>query len=78
MENIALYKPITFKDLREVMLQEGILGQLITIEINLDGERFPTNGFFMIDQDSLCFSDAFIFETQRFGIDISDSHDIDF
>jgi hypothetical protein len=45
MENIALYKPITFKDLGEVMLQEGILGQLITIEINLDGERFPTNVF---------------------------------
>lgn len=76
---VHLYEPVTYQDLGEKMLQVGITGRGIFIEMTFDGERYPADAFFFtINQDSLYFSEVLVFEALRFGTEMYSSMDIDF
>ncbi|PUB89292.1 MAG: hypothetical protein DBP00_02995 [gamma proteobacterium symbiont of Ctena orbiculata] len=44
---VHLYEPVTYQDLGEKMLQVGITGRGIFIEMTFDGERYPADAFFL-------------------------------
>lgn len=70
--------PITFTDQGEVLLQEGVDGGGLLIEMG-EGQQFVSiEAFYTINNDSLCFSDAFTFEALEFGISQTGTDAIDF
>jgi hypothetical protein len=70
--------PITYTDQGQVVLQEGINGDALLIEMGEGTELVSVDGFYTINSGSLCFSDAFTFEATVFGITQSGEEAIDF
>jgi hypothetical protein len=70
--------PVTYEDTGEQRLQEGIDGRGLTINFGEADNFIVTDGFYVINEGSLCFSDAFSFEPARFGVSESGSIEIDF
>ena len=71
----------TYQDSGAVVLQEGIDGGELLIEMNPEGpilEPISVKGFYTINNGTLCLSDAFTFEANRFGVSELSSDDIDF
>jgi len=59
---------ITYQDQGPLLLQEGINGGGIFIETNFNNQLQSLNGYYTINNNVLCFSDAFRFEALLFGI----------
>jgi hypothetical protein len=70
--------PITYTDQGQVVLQEGINGGELVIEMGEGTGLVSVDGFYTINSGSLCFSDAFTFEATEFGITQSGADAIDF
>ena len=70
--------PITYTDQGQVLLQEGIAGGDLLIEMGEGAQFLSVKAFYTINNGSLCFSDAFTFEATTFGISQSGTDAIDF
>lgn len=57
-----------YQDLGSQMLQEGVNGGGLLIGVSTGGEYLPIDGYYIINNNSLCFSDVFTFEALGFGI----------
>ena len=68
----------SFKDQGEVTLEEGILGNRVNITTNFSLGIFSANGFYTINNNTLCFSHSYIFETTGLGILLDERPPIDF
>jgi len=66
--------PITYKDQGSRLLQEGINGG----GLQISNQSLSIDAFYTINNNSLCFSDAFTFEALKFGISQSGTDAIDF
>ena len=72
------FSVVTFKDNGATTLQEGIQGHKIFINFMHLSPNVSSNGFYTINNNTLCFSDTFVLEANRFGINQPDISDIDF
>ena len=70
--------PVTYQDHGSLTLQEGIDGGRLLIEIGSGNQLLSIDAFYTINNNSLCFSDAFTFEALGFGISQSGTDAIDF
>jgi hypothetical protein len=70
--------PIRYADQGQVLLQEGITGGNLLIEMNDGAQLLSVEAFYTINNGALCFSDAFTFEATVFGISQSGTDAIDF
>lgn len=70
--------PIKYTDQGQVLLQEGINGGSLFIEMGEGAQLVSLDAFYSINNGSLCFSDAFTFEALTFGISQSGTDAIDF
>jgi hypothetical protein len=70
--------PVTYEDTGEQRLQEGIDGRGLTINFGQADDFITVDGFYTINEGSLCFSDAFTFEPTRFGVSEAGTDEIDF
>ena len=73
-----LDQPVLYRDLGETLLQEGIAGYGLVISLTAPKSVQSTNGFYTLNNGSLCFSDNFTIEPFRFGVSPSGSSAIDF
>jgi len=69
---------ITYKDNGSQLLQEGINGAALLIEIGTGNQVSSVDAFYTINNNSLCFSDAFTFEAFTFGVSELGASSIDF
>lgn len=70
--------PITYQDGGAKLLQEGINGGGLLIEIGAGAQLLSIDAFYTINNNSLCFSDAFTFDALGFGISELGTDAIDF
>ena len=70
--------PISFTDQGEVLLQEGINGGGLLIEMGTGAQFVSIDAFYTINSNVLCFSDAFTFEALTFSVSQSGTDAIDF
>jgi len=70
--------PIIYKDNGSQLLQEGINGAGLLIEVGTGSQVSSVDAFYTINNNSLCFSDAFTFEALTFGISEIGASSIDF
>ncbi|MDH5446841.1 MAG: hypothetical protein OEY52_14925 [Gammaproteobacteria bacterium] len=70
--------PITYQDHGPQTLQEGINGGGLLIEIGEGDQLISTDAFYTIQNNSLCFSDAFTFEALKFSNSGPGTEAIDF
>jgi len=68
----------SFLDLGETTLEEGISGNKLNIELQGPDQTISTNGFYTINNNTLCFSLSYSFEPSSFGISLSERAPIDF
>lgn len=69
---------VTFQDKGQLILQEGINGSSLYIEMHTPGQMQSFDGFYTINSGSLCFSEAFRFEVFTFAVVPFDVVDINF
>ena len=69
---------IRYYDRGEVLLEEGIDGHELTIDMDSGSQPMSISAFFTINGGELCFSRAYIFEPSRFGMYESANPEIDF
>ena len=69
---------VTFQDQGSTTLQEGISGYKLYINYTHPLGDADANGFYTINNDSLCFSQSFVLEPNNFGIALPEISDIDF
>lgn len=69
---------ITYVDQGEVLLQEGIDGGSLFIDMSTETQSLGMDAFYTINNDTLCFSDAFTFGAVTFGISETGTDAIDF
>lgn len=67
-----------FQDLGPTILEEGIPGNKLIIEIYPPNQTISTNGFYTINNNILCFSQSYSFEPSSFGISLIERTPIDF
>ena len=67
-EPTELPDPVTFQDKGQQLLQEGINGGSLYIEMPNPNQMQTFDGFYTINNGSLCFSEAFIFEASTFAV----------
>ncbi len=70
--------PILYTDYGQTILEEGISGNGLAIEMGEGVQHFAVDAYYTINNGSLCFSDAFTFEAAVFGISQTGSDSIDF
>ncbi len=69
---------ISYEDLGEEFLQEGIDGRGLRVTYGSGLLSFSAKGFYVIDGDKACFSEAFRFDATGFGGSIGGADAIDF
>jgi hypothetical protein len=74
-ENLTL---ISYIDQGEVLLQEGISGGSLYIDMSNATESLSIDSFYTINDGTLCFSGAFTFGALTFGITQTGTDAIDF
>ena len=70
--------PITYQNQGPRLLEEGIDGGGLLIEMGAGEQITSVEAFYTINDGTLCFSDAFTFEALMFGISEAGSTAIDF
>ena len=70
--------PFTYKDNGPELLQEGINGAALFVEFGSGDQVASVNGFYTINNGSLCFSEAFTFGVSTIGVSESGSLSINF
>ncbi|MBD3669550.1 MAG: hypothetical protein HUJ29_02165, partial [Gammaproteobacteria bacterium] len=69
---------VAYQDLGEAVLQEGINGRGVSIEMGADANRITVSGYYTIINNTLCLSDAFTLEPLTFNVSPEGSKSIDF
>ena len=75
-ESIAV--PMTYQDHGPRLLQEGIDGRSISIQMGKNDQIASADAFYTINNGSLCFSDSITLEAVTFGVAQSGGDAIDF
>ena len=70
--------PFSFEDLGEAFLQEGIEGRGLRVTVGSALLSFSVSGYYGIDNNRACFSEAFRFHAGRIGVSGSGADAIDF
>jgi len=73
-----LPEPVIFNDLGELLLQEGINGGSLFIQMTFGSQTQSNTAFYTINSNSLCFSDVFAFQALTFSVYPSGSTAINF
>ena len=78
VEPTTLNTSVTYQDRGTKLLQEGIDGGGLLIEMGTGNQFVSVDAFYTINNSLLCFSDAFAFEALGFGVSESGTDAIDF
>jgi len=70
--------PAIYQDLGPTLLQEGIDGGGLSIEISAGAQLLSIDAFYTINNSALCFSDVFTFEALTFALSEAGTAAIDF
>ena len=68
----------TFEDLGEAFLQEGIEGRGLRVRMASASRSLEVSGYYVVDNNRACFSEAFTFHARRIGVSESGTDAIDF